>query len=104
MPYVTVGQENSAPIRIHYEDIGSGKPIVLVHGFPLSGRSWEKQVPALLQAGYRVITYDRRGFGNSSQPAFGYDYDTLAADLDKLMMQLDLRDVALVGFSMGGGE
>ena len=81
MPYVTVGQENSAPINIHYEDIGTGKPIVLVHGFPLSGRSWEKQVPALLQAGYRVITYDRRGFGDSSQPSFGYDYDTFAQDL-----------------------
>jgi non-heme chloroperoxidase len=104
MPYVTVGQENSAPIKIHYDDIGTGKPIVLIHGFPLSGRSWEKQVPALLQAGYRVITYDRRGFGYSSQPSFGYDYDTFAQDLHLLITELDLRDVILGGMSMGGGE
>jgi non-heme chloroperoxidase len=104
MPFVTVGQENSAPIKIHYEDIGAGKPIVLIHGFPLSGRSWEKQVPALLQAGYRVITYDRRGFGDSSQPSFGYDYDTFAQDLHLLITELDLRDVVLGGMSMGGGE
>jgi len=104
MPYVTVGQENSAPIKIHYEDIGAGKPIVLIHGFPLSGRSWEKQVPALLQAGYRVITYDRRGFGYSSQPSFGYDYDTFAQDLHLLITELDLRDIVLGGMSMGGGE
>jgi non-heme chloroperoxidase len=104
MPYVTVGQENSAPIKIHYEDIGAGKPIVLIHGFPLSGRSWEKQVPALLQAGYRVITYDRRGFGYSSQPSFGYDYDTFAQDLHLLITELDLHDIVLGGMSMGGGE
>jgi non-heme chloroperoxidase len=104
MPYVTVGQENSAPIKIHYDDIGAGKPIVLIHGFPLSGRSWEKQVPALLQAGYRVITYDRRGFGYSSQPSFGYDYDTFAQDLHLLITELDLRDIVLGGMSMGGGE
>jgi len=104
MPYVTVGQENSAPIKLYYEDVGSGRPIVLVHGFPLSGRSWEKQVPALLQAGYRVITYDRRGFGNSSQPSFGYDYDTFVQDLHLLVTELDLRDVVLCGMSMGGGE
>jgi len=104
MPYVTVGQENSAPIKIHYEDIGAGKPIVLIHGFPLSGRSWEKQVPALLQAGYRVITYDRRGFGDSSQASFGYDYDTFAQDLHLLITELDLRDIVLGGMSMGGGE
>ncbi|MDX6628658.1 MAG: non-heme chloroperoxidase [Gaiellales bacterium] len=104
MPFVTVGQENSAPIKIHYEDIGAGKPIVLIHGFPLSGRSWEKQVPALLQAGYRVITYDRRGFGDSSQPSFGYDYDTFAQDLHLLITELDLREVVLGGMSMGGGE
>jgi pimeloyl-ACP methyl ester carboxylesterase len=104
MPYVTVGQENSAPIKIHYDDIGAGKPIVLIHGFPLSGRSWEKQVPALLQAGYRVITYDRRGFGYSSQPSFGYDYDTFAQDLHELITALDLHDIVLGGMSMGGGE
>jgi non-heme chloroperoxidase len=104
MPYVTVGQENSAPIKIHYEDVGSGTPVVLIHGFPLSGRSWEKQVPALLQAGYRVISYDRRGFGYSSQPSFGYDYDTFAQDLHLLITELDLRDVMLGGMSMGGGE
>jgi pimeloyl-ACP methyl ester carboxylesterase len=104
MPRVTVGQENSGAIELYYEDHGTGKPIVLIHGWPLSGRSWEKQVPALLDAGHRVITYDRRGFGDSSQPAFGYDYDTFAGDLHSLMTTLDLRGVTLVGFSMGGGE
>jgi non-heme chloroperoxidase len=104
MPFVTVGQQNSAPIRIHYEDLGSGQPVVLIHGFPLSGRSWEKQTLALLSAGYRVIAYDRRGFGLSSQPTSGYDYDTFAADLHALLSQLDLREVVLAGMSMGGGE
>jgi non-heme chloroperoxidase len=104
MPYITVGQENSSPITIHYEDVGSGQPVVLIHGFPLSGRSWEKQIPALLEAGFRVITYDRRGFGQSSQPSVGYDYDTFAADLHKLLTELDLRDAVIAGFSMGGGE
>lgn len=104
MPYLTVGKENSGTIDLYYEDHGSGNPVVLIHGWPLSGRSWEKQVPALLEAGYRVITYDRRGFGDSSKPTFGYDYDTLAADLHALMTKLDLRDAALAGFSMGGGE
>jgi pimeloyl-ACP methyl ester carboxylesterase len=104
MPYVNVGKENSGDIELYYEDHGAGKPVVLIHGWPLSGRSWEKQVSALLSAGYRVINYDRRGFGDSSQPASGYDYDTLAEDLNKLLTTLDLRDAALVGFSMGGGE
>jgi non-heme chloroperoxidase len=104
MPYVTVGKENSGSIDIYYEDHGAGQPIVLIHGFPLNGHSWEKQVAVLLEAGYRVITYDRRGFGNSSQPSFGYDYDTFAADLNTLMTELDLRDTVLVGFSMGTGE
>lgn len=104
MPYITVGKENSANINIYYEDFGSGKSVMLIHGFPLSGHSWEKQVADLLAAGYRVITYDRRGFGNSSQPSIGYDYDTFAADLNRLIVELDLRDVALVGFSMGTGE
>jgi pimeloyl-ACP methyl ester carboxylesterase len=104
MPEIRVGQENSAPITIHYEDVGSGQPVVLVHGFPLSGRSWEKQIFALLDAGYRVITYDRRGFGESGRPSTGYDYDTFAADLDQLMTALDLSDVVLAGFSMGTGE
>ena len=104
MPYITVGQENSGNIDLYYEDHGSGKPVILVHGWPLSGRSWEKQVPILLYAGYRVITYDRRGFGDSSKPVSGYDYDTFAVDLQKLVTKLDLRDAALVGFSMGGGE
>jgi len=104
MPYVNVGQENSGAIDLYYEDHGSGKAVVLVHGWPLSGASWEKQVAALLAAGHRVITYDRRGFGRSSQPSTGYDYDTFAQDLDKLVTKLDLRDFALVGFSMGGGE
>ncbi len=104
MSTVTVGQENSAPIEIYYEDHGSGAPIVLVHGWPLSGASWEKQVTDLLNAGHRVITYDRRGFGQSSRPTTGYDYDTFTEDLHKLVTKLDLRDFALVGFSMGGGE
>jgi non-heme chloroperoxidase len=104
MPYVTVGQENSAPIELYYEDHGSGRPVVLIHGFPLSGRSWEKQLAALLAAGHRVVAYDRRGFGKSSQPATGYDYDTFAADLNALVEALDLRDATLVGFSMGTGE
>jgi non-heme chloroperoxidase len=104
MPYVTVGKENSGNIDLYYEDHGTGKPVVLIHGWPLSGRSWEKQTAALLGTGYRVITYDRRGFGESSKPTFGYDYDTMAEDLQKLVTKLDLRDFALVGFSMGGGE
>jgi non-heme chloroperoxidase len=104
MAYVTVGKENSSNIDLYYEDHGSGQPIVLIHGYPLSGASWEKQVPVLLNAGHRVITYDRRGFGKSSQPAMGYNYDTFAADLHKLIAHLELREFALVGFSMGGGE
>ena len=104
MPYITVGKENSGNIDLYYEDHGSGEPIVLIHGYPLSGASWEKQVPVLLGAGRRVIAYDRRGFGKSSQPAVGYNYDTFAEDLHKLVTQLELRDFALAGFSMGGGE
>ena len=104
MPYITVGKENSGNIDLYYEDHGWGKSVVLIHGYPLSGASWEKQVSALLNAGHRVITYDRRGFGKSSQPAMGYNYDTFAEDLHKIVKKLDLRDFALVGFSMGGGE
>src|SRR5579863_2480691 len=104
MSYITVGKENSSNINLYYEDHGSGKPVVLIHGYPLSGASWEKQVPVLLEAGYRVITYDRRGFGKSSQPTTGYNYDTFARDLDKLITHLKLKNFALVGFSMGGGE
>jgi len=104
MPRIKVGQENSGNIELYYEDHGTGKPVVLIHGWPLSGRSWEKQVPALLDAGHRVITYDRRGFGDSSKPTFGYDYDTFADDLHSLMTELNLREATLVGFSMGGGE
>src|ERR1041385_3209569 len=104
MPYIKVGEENSGSIDLYYEDHGAGKPVVLMHGWPLSGRSWEKQVSVLLEAGFRVITYDRRGFGYSSKPAMGYSYDVFAEDLRKLMAKLDLRDAALVGFSMGGGE
>jgi non-heme chloroperoxidase len=104
MPSITVGTENSGPIDLHYEDHGTGAPIVLIHGYPLSGRAWDKQVPMLLDAGRRVITYDRRGFGQSSQPTFGYNYDTFAADLKTLMDALDLRDAILVGHSMGTGE
>ena len=104
MNYINVGKENSGNIDIYYEDHGTGKAVVLIHGWPLSGASWEKQVPVLLDAGYRVISYDRRGFGNSSKPSSGYDYDTFAEDLNKLMIKLDLYNVTLVGFSMGGGE
>lgn len=104
MAKITVGTENQAPIELYYEDYGSGEPVVLIHGWPLSSRAWEYQVPALVDAGYRVITYDRRGFGNSSQVWNGYDYDTFAADLQQLLEQLDLHDATLVGFSMGGGE
>src|SRR5579859_1053714 len=104
MPYVTVAKENSGNIDLYYEDHGSGKPVVLIHGYPLSGASWEKQTAALLTTGHRVITYDRRGFGKSSQPTSGYNYDTFAEDLGKLVTHLDLRDFSLVGFSMGGGE
>jgi len=104
MARLAVGTENTTPVELHYEDHGSGRPVVLIHGWPLSGRSWEAQVPALVDAGYRVITYDRRGFGQSSQPTDGYDYDTFAADLDQLLQHLELTDVTLVGFSMGGGE
>jgi non-heme chloroperoxidase len=102
--FIHVGQENTTPIDIYYEDHGSGKPVVLIHGWPLNGASWEKQTAALLAAGHRVITYDRRGFGKSSQPATGYECDTLAADLNQLLTTLDLREVTLAGFSMGGGE
>jgi non-heme chloroperoxidase len=104
MPYITVGKENSGNIDLYYEDHGSGKPVILIHGYPLSGASWEKQIPGLLEAGHRVITYDRRGFGKSSQPTTGYNYDTFAEDLYKVVSHLELRDFALVGFSMGGGE
>ncbi|MHA6797164.1 alpha/beta fold hydrolase [Pseudonocardia bannensis] len=104
MPYLNVDVENDHPVEIYFEDHGEGRPVVLIHGWPLSGRSWEKQVPALVDAGYRVVTYDRRGFGKSSQPWSGYDYDTFAGDLHKLLIHLDLRDATLVGFSMGGGE
>ncbi len=104
MPYVNVGKENSGDIELYYEDHGSGDPVILIHGYPLSGSSWEKQIPGLLASGHRVITYDRRGFGKSSQPTTGYHYDTFAADLEKLVTHLKLRRFALVGFSMGGGE
>jgi len=104
MSYITVGKENSGTVDLYYEDHGAGRPVVLIHGWPLSSKSWEKQVPVLVDAGYRVVAYDRRGFGNSAKPTFGYDYDTLAEDLHKLMTELDLADATLVGFSMGGGE
>ena len=104
MNFINVGKENSGSIDLYYEDYGTGQPVVLIHGWPLSGASWERQVPALLAAGYRVITYDRRGFGGSSRPATGYDYDVLAEDLHKLITTLNLHDATLVGFSMGGGE
>jgi non-heme chloroperoxidase len=104
MPYVTVGRENSAAIRIYYEDHGSGPPVVLVHGYALNGHSWEKQEAALLAAGHRVITYDRRGFGASSRPSTGYDFGTLATDLHVLLSTLDLHEAVLAGSGMGTGE
>jgi non-heme chloroperoxidase len=104
MPYVTVGRENSGNIELYYEDRGAGSPVVLIHGYPLNGASWEKQIPMLLASGHRVITYDRRGFGKSSQPVSGYNYDTFAEDLRKLVLHLKLNNFTLVGFSMGGGE
>jgi pimeloyl-ACP methyl ester carboxylesterase len=104
VPRCEVGTENGSPIEIRYEDHGSGQPVVLIHGYPLDGNSWERQERELLAAGYRAITYDRRGFGGSSQPTVGYDYDTFAADLNALLEHLDLHDVILVGFSMGTGE
>ncbi len=104
MSTVVVGQENTDDIEIYYEDHGTGQPVVLIHGYPLNGHSWEKQERVLLEAGYRVITYDRRGFGQSSQPTVGYDYDTFAADLNTLLGHLELGDVVLCGFSMGTGE
>ncbi len=104
MSFVNVGRENSTPIDLYYEDHGSGLPVVLIHGWPLNGDAWEKQTAALLAAGHRVITYDRRGFGRSSKPGTGYNYDTFAADLDVLLNTLDLTNVSLVGHSMGTGE
>src|SRR5947207_5437392 len=104
MSTITVGQENSTSIDLYYEDHGSGSPVVLIHGWPLNGASWEKQTAALLAAGHRVITYDRRGFGRSSQPAVGYNYDTFASDLNTVLTSLSLTDAWLVGFSMGTGE
>ncbi|WP_062650255.1 alpha/beta fold hydrolase [Streptomyces maremycinicus] len=104
MGRIKVGTENSADIEVHYEDKGTGRPVVLIHGYPLDGNSWDGQTAALLDAGYRVVTYDRRGFGKSSQPSTGYDYDTFAADLNAVLETLDLRDAVLVGFSMGTGE
>jgi non-heme chloroperoxidase len=104
MGFIKVGTENSTDLHLYYEDHGTGQPVVLIHGYPLDGGSWEKQTAALLNAGYRVITYDRRGFGQSSKPTTGYDYDTFAADLNTVLETLDLNDAVLVGFSMGTGE
>jgi non-heme chloroperoxidase len=104
MPLLPVSDPSGTDVELYYEEAGTGKPVVLIHGWPLSGRSWEGQVPALVEAGHRVITYDRRGFGKSSQPWSGYDYDTFASDLNTLLETLDLTDVTLIGFSMGGGE
>jgi non-heme chloroperoxidase len=104
MPHLCVGDENSGSIDLYYEDHGTGDPVVLIHGYPLSSRAWDKQLPPLLAAGHRVLAYDRRGFGRSSQPTSGYNYDVFAADLAALLDTLDLRDVTLVGHSMGTGE
>lgn len=104
MPYIDISQSQSKSVKLHYQDFGEGSPVVLIHGWPLSGRTWEPQVADLVDAGFRVITYDRRGFGASSQPWSGYDYDSLARDLNELITELELQDVSLVGFSMGGGE
>ncbi|MBQ0132936.1 MAG: alpha/beta hydrolase, partial [Comamonas sp.] len=104
MPFIKLSSPNALGGQLHYQDFGQGQPVVLIHGWPLSARSWEAQVGPLVDAGFRVIAYDRRGFGDSSQPWDGYDYDTLAQDLEDLLQALDVRDAALVGFSMGGGE
>ena len=104
MGTITVGQESSTPIELYYEDLGNGPPVVLLSGWPVDSRSWEPQLAVLLEAGYRVISYDRRGFGRSSRPAVGYDFDTLAGDLEKLLVELDVRNATLVGFSLGTGE
>ena len=104
MGTITVGHENSTPVELYYEDLGSGPPVVLLHGWPLDSRSWEPQLHPLLESGHRVIVYDRRGFGRSSRPAGGYDFDTLAADLHQVMTGLDLRDATVIGFSLGTGE
>jgi non-heme chloroperoxidase len=104
MGFISVGNENSTSIDLYYEDQGQGQPVVLIHGYPLDGHSWERQVRVLLDAGFRVITYDRRGFGQSSKVGTGYDYDTFASDLNTVLETLDLNDAILVGFSMGTGE
>lgn len=104
MAFIKVGEQNEGPVGLYFQDHGKGQPVVLIHGWPLSSRSWEKQEGQLLSQGFRVITYDRRGFGESSKPVEGYDYDTMAADLDVLLTTLDLHDAVLVGFSMGAGE
>ena len=104
MPYIDISQTGTGSLQLHYQDHGQGRPVILIHGWPLSGRTWEPQVGYLVDAGFRVITYDRRGFGASSQPWSGYDYDTLVQDLNALISELDLKDITLVGFSMGGGE
>jgi non-heme chloroperoxidase len=105
MPFVTVGSENNTDINLYYEDHGSGRPVILIHGYPLDGHSWERQARALLDAGYRIVAYDRRGYGRSSQPTIGYDYDTFTADLKALLDHLALgEDIVLCGFSMGTGE
>lgn len=104
MAYITVGKQNSTDIELYYEDHGTGQPVLLIHGYPLDGHSWERQTRELLGAGYRVITYDRRGFGQSSKVTAGYNYDTFAADLNTVLETLDLNDVVLIGFSMGTGE
>ena len=104
MAYIKVGEENSTPVNLYYEDLGSGQPVVLIHGYPLDGHSWERQTKALLDAGHRVIAYDRRGWGQSSQPTTGLDYDTYTADLNELLEQLEIDDIILCGFSMGTGE
>ncbi len=104
MPFIKSAQNNSEEVKIYYEDLGKGKTIVFIHGWPLNGAMWEYQITQLPQQGYRCITYDRRGFGNSDKPATGYDYNSLAGDLKSLIDELNLNDVTLVGFSMGGGE
>src|SRR5690606_24258391 len=104
MGFITVGHEGSTSVELYYEDHGSGQPVVLIHGYPLDGHSWDRQARELLAEGYRVITYDRRGFGQSSKVGASYDYDTFAGDLNAMLEALDLKDVVLVGFSMGTGE
>lgn len=104
MSFIETTSTEKGNLQLYYEDYGEGQPVILIHGWPLSGQMWEYQVEEIVNAGYRCITYDRRGFGKSDRSWSGYDYDTLAKDLNDLITKLGLTDAIIVGFSMGGGE